>query len=389
MQLCSEEIECDRSRENTQLKTECFKLNAKVVYNNQAVSDNSTPVLHKQEQVEADRLKETQNNNISADSKVTTPTVDVSEDQQLGLELIRLDRLADGSQLRTEGSKTDVKVDDDDAVSDTATAILNEQKQPEDVLDTKTHIHLKRCKKRKPLSMPARSSKRLSGQQPDMLPNFGLSERALRAAVRKPGQTEANMLSNLEQNAADNGVAQEIDTKPQRELITESKVASLDTEMQNSVEKPSRDQAVEDQAMGQVNEIQDEENPRSQDAQLWYPFGDSLSDPCYEFAFKTLTGEISFEDALAFPGCFQPQIGTTYTQGNVRSGMSEIDTSSLFQNDVPFNSDSVQQNTTIDQLPANSTIPSGNINSSSCSNLGSQQPSLEARNKDYETKVNS
>ncbi|KAL3498492.1 hypothetical protein ACH5RR_041224 [Cinchona calisaya] len=62
---------------------------------------------------------------------------------------------------------------------------------------------------------------------------------------------------------------------------------------------------------------------------------------------------------------------------------------SWFQNDVPFHFESVQQNKSTNQLLANLTSPFGNINLSSCSHFGSQQPSLEARSKDYETKVDS
>ncbi|KAL3498796.1 hypothetical protein ACH5RR_041528 [Cinchona calisaya] len=347
------------------------------------VSDSAPAVLHKQKkQPEAERSKETEGNNISVDAKVATLTLDPSEDKKVRLELIRLDKLADSSQQKTEGSKIDVKVDDDGAVSSIATAILNGQKQPEDVLDTDTQIHLKKSKKRKPPSMPIRSSKRLLGQGPDMLPKLGSSERASQAAGRKPVETEAYTLSSLGQNAAANGLPQQLNTKPV--------VPFLGTEMQNSIENPSRDQGVGEQAVGQVNERRDEENPRCQDSQFWYPFGDSLADPCYEFAFKTLTGEIPLEDSLAFSGCCQPQIETSCTQGDVSFGMLEIDTTPvLFQNDVPLHFDSLQQNTSTNQLPTNLAIPSGNINLPSCSSFGSQQPSLEARSKDYETRVDS
>ncbi|KAL3498491.1 hypothetical protein ACH5RR_041223 [Cinchona calisaya] len=55
-------------------------------------------------------------------------TLDVSEDKKLCLELIRVDKLADSSQPKTGGSKIDVKVVDNGAVSGIATFILNEQK---------------------------------------------------------------------------------------------------------------------------------------------------------------------------------------------------------------------------------------------------------------------
>ncbi|KAL3499377.1 hypothetical protein ACH5RR_038470 [Cinchona calisaya] len=214
--------------------------------------------------------------------------------------------------------------------------------------------------------MPARSSKRLSGQKPEILPELGLSERALRAAVRKPCQTEAYISSNLAQNSAANGVPQQYDTQPQRE-----------------------DQVAQEQAVVQVNEKREAENPRSQDSQFWY-FGESFSDPRYEFAFKTLTGEIPFEDALAFPAASSNKLRHHLLRVMPTCfGPSEVDSPVLFQNDRPFHFDLMQQNISTDQVPPKSTIPPGNVNLPSCSSFGSQQPSLEARSKDYETKVNS
>lgn len=393
MQFCSEEVKCERSWESPQPKTECSKLEVMDFYGNGAVSNTTTAVLHEQKQPEAERgSNEIPSSNASAGTMVSPSTVDLSEDLQIGFDISNCDRSADSSRPKTEGSKVDVKVDENGAVSNTATAVLHEQKHPDGYVNTKPQVQLKKSKKTKPLSMPARSSKRLSGQEPEIVPNLSLSERALRAAVRKPCQTEVHISSSLAQNSAANGVPRQFDTQPPNEVVADRlspcKVASLETEMQNNTEKPLQE-LVQEQAVGQVNERREEENPRSQDSRCWYPFGDTFSDPCYEFAFKTLTGEIPIEDTLAFPGCFQQQIEPSFTQGNTSFGLSEIDTPVMFQNDVPLHFDTVQQNISTEQVPPKSTIPPGNINLPSCSSFGSQQPSLEARSKDYETKVNS
>ncbi|XP_027180255.1 uncharacterized protein LOC113779044 isoform X3 [Coffea eugenioides] len=401
MQLCSKEIKCDRAWENPQPKSECSKLEMKAVHDIGAVSSITTAVSHEQKKPEIESSRETPSNDRYADTNITTSTVDAVV-LQICSELNNCDRSAGRSHPIVEGSNLDLEVDVNGAVSSIATALLHEQKHPQEYLDTGTQIQPKKSKKRKALSMPPRSSKRLSGQEPEILPNMGLSERALRAAVRKPGQTETNnsssvqtvtyVSSSLTQNSEANGGQQHIDTQLQREIIadlTSCKVALLETEMQNNIEKPLQEQAVQEQVVGQVNEAQEEENQRSQDSQFWYPFGDSFSDPCYEFAFKTLTGEIPLEDTLAFPGCFQQQIETSFTEGNANFGLSEIDKPALFQNDVPSHFDSVQQNAAVEQVQPKLITPPGNINLPSCSSFGSQQPSLEARSKDYETKVNS
>lgn len=352
-----------------------------------AVSSSATAVLLEVKQPEAER---SEIHYIPADYKSTT--VDANEGRQLSSEVVKCGGSEHSCETKIAGSEQSVKINDNGAASSFGSVISHEQKSPEHQLDTKTQIDWKKSKKRKPLSMPARSSKRLSGQEPEMQPLVGSIERTLRAAVKKPIQMEADV-SGLGQNVGTNKLPHQLDINQQREVIADlpspCKVASLETEMQNNTEKPLLGQAIPEQAVEQVQEGREEENPRSQDSHLWYPFGDSLSDPCYEFAFKTLTGEIPFEDALAFQNLFQQPIGASCTQGVVSVGLPEIDTTSLFQNDVPYQLDAVQNNVPTDQLPTNSTIQSANINLPSCSSFGCQQPSLEARRKDYETKVNS
>ncbi|CAL5352223.1 unnamed protein product [Camellia sinensis] len=68
------------------------------------------------------------------------------------------------------------------------------------------------------------------------------------------------------------------------------------TELSDINEKPLEDQAVpEDQPARPETEMKDQENLGSE----VNPSGDSWSDLCLEFAFKTLTGALAVENNVA------------------------------------------------------------------------------------------
>ncbi|GAA0158179.1 hypothetical protein LIER_15273 [Lithospermum erythrorhizon] len=79
----------------------------------------------------------------------------------------------------------------------------------------------------------------------------------------------------------------------------------------------------------------------------------SDSDPCLDFAFKTLTGAISLEDTLSYQGCSQPQDNTYSVHGNGQfrqSGSHNIvnsqqNVSSHFQGNLAYHGSSQAQNT--------------------------------------------
>lgn len=137
-----------------------------------------------------------------------------------------------------------------------------------------------------------------------------------------------------------------------------------------------------------------------------FSFGDYWSDPCLEFAFKTLTGAIPLEDYLPIQGYFQQQVDASqirevgYRQQNVDTSQNLRDGSlalpdfglpSHFQADISAHFDDPEkQPASHPHFPLNSPsfLPSGNVSLPGCSSIGSQQPHLEG-NKGLSGKVNS
>ncbi|KAL2517075.1 Uncharacterized protein Adt_13322 [Abeliophyllum distichum] len=283
-----------------------------------------------------------------------------------------------------------------------ATSLSTEQKLPESEVEKqtgKTQSGSRKSKKRGSQNLPSRTSKRLAGCKPDMPPNTIFSERA---EDRKPTDTEAdksssfppNVLakptedksSSFPPNVGADGVPQLSAIEPVKEVAdhaSEGDEILQEIEPSNKGEKLlTEDQAVpEKQTLGKAIENQETENSRSQDSQLFYPFGESWSDPCLEFAFKTLTGELPVDDTLAFPGSFPQQIDIPYNQTNGCSLPPDVPT--IFQNEVPPLPSPFQQHGAVAQSPPNPLFPDpGNPSFPSSSGISSQLPS----NKDYQTR---
>ncbi|KAF2297771.1 hypothetical protein GH714_002683 [Hevea brasiliensis] len=137
-----------------------------------------------------------------------------------------------------------------------------------------------------------------------------------------------------------------------------------------------------------------------------FPFGDYWSDPCYEFAFKTLAGAIPV-DNLPVQSYFQQQVDTSQTQreGYFQQQVSTSQTlresslalpdfglASFFQTDISVHFDAPEkQLASQPRVPLNnpSFLPSGSLSLPSCSSIGSQQPPRLKENKGLHGKVNS
>ncbi|XP_055821477.1 uncharacterized protein LOC129890012 isoform X2 [Solanum dulcamara] len=138
-------------------------------------------------------------------------------------------------------------------------------------------------------------------------------------------------------------------------------------------------QPVKEKQTGElVTENLDEQNRRLHAQLASYPFGDYWSDPCLEFAFKTLTGAIPVEDTLAFQGSTHQEYNTSYTQAD--DGCFELplfNTSSFYMNDVPNHCAPSEENIVKEQPPINQTfLPTGNNSIPGCSSVVSQNPGL-------------
>lgn len=165
-----------------------------------------------------------------------------------------------------------------------------------------------KSKKRKGLSLPSRTSKRLSGSQPEISPIVNLSEHSLRAAARasakKPNSTleEVSASVSLPPSDIEQSKAVPEEEVPEEETFKgdgthQDRLREIVENLFNDVEEPPTEGPPE---------VQIDETETAQEPQLCYDFGDSWSDPL-EFAFKTLMSDISIDDPLTFSSCFNEQ----------------------------------------------------------------------------------
>ncbi|GAA0138888.1 hypothetical protein LIER_00546 [Lithospermum erythrorhizon] len=92
---------------------------------------------------------------------------------------------------------------------------------------------------------------------------------------------------------------------------------------QKNMEASPEIKTVKEETGIQLNDKPEFDNSISQNTQSSYlSVVDSWSDPCLDFAFKTLTGAISLEDTLSYQGYSQPQVNTYPVNGNGHFGQS-------------------------------------------------------------------
>ncbi|MCD7460860.1 hypothetical protein HAX54_044623, partial [Datura stramonium] len=160
---------------------------------------------------------------------------------------------------------------------------------------------------------------------------------------------------------------------------------------QRRVDLNVENQPVREKQTGELlTENLDEQNRRLHAQLASYPFGDYWSDPCLEFAYKTLTGAIPVEDTLTFQGPTHQEYNTSYTQTD--DGCFELplfNTSSFYMNDVPNHYAPSEEHVIKEQPPTNQTFaPTGNNSTPGCSSV-SQNLGLETQAKDYQSKFKS
>lgn len=173
-------------------------------------------------------------------------------------------------------------------------------------------------------------------------------------------------------------------------------------------------QPVKEKQTGElVAENQDEQNRRLHAQLASYPFGDYWSDPCLEFAFKTLTGAIPVEDTLSYQGPTHQEYNPSYSQAD--DGCFELplfNTSSYYMNDVPNhcapseenikeqppinqaflppgNNSTLGHSSVVSQNPGLTFLPNGNNSTPGYSSVGSQNAGLGSQAKDYQSRFKS
>ncbi|XP_031278326.1 uncharacterized protein LOC116136796 [Pistacia vera] len=303
-----------------------------------------------------------------------------------------------------------------------------------DILQGKSlqQTNMEKCSARKVDSnsiksnLPRRSSKRLAGFEPELVPDLTFSERALFNATRKFKESEALMNAGLCPNGLEDGASHYPDAghitthahhspadmssplheqssskinKPlELQSVSEGQPQQVDDEkperrpqhLENEKPEGQPQQMENEKPEGQPQQLENKKmNNENSESQPVFPFGDSWSDPCLEFAFKTLTGAIPVDDNLAIQDYFQHQLHTSQTWTVSKPELPDFSICSSFQADVSFQLDVAEKKTASQQqLPVNPSLPpSGNVSLPSCS-IASQQPCLEG-NKEMHGKVKS
>lgn len=168
--------------------------------------------------------------------------------------------------------------------------------------DRKPQVRSNKPKNRKELKVPMRLSKRLAGLEPEVLP----SERPLEYVSRKsskeePVATATTILTNGAPDHLDSGEETKLTLHASDSLKTE-----VLGESSNKSEKSYDAQNVskEQLQMVEAEKIGDERS----EPQLSLLFGDPWSDPCLEFAIKTLTGALPVDTAADILPVMTPDV---------------------------------------------------------------------------------
>ncbi|KAK7369656.1 hypothetical protein VNO80_11698 [Phaseolus coccineus] len=218
--------------------------------------------------------------NESVKSTSTGPETDI---QKSLIDSVTGNRDSENNLLDTvTGSR-----DSDNNLLDTVTGSRDSENNLHDTVtdsrDRKSQVRSNKPKRKKELKVPVRLSKRLAGLEPELPP----AERALEYSTRKSCKEEPTATATLT-----NGVSDYHDAGEETKLTLIQASDSLKTEVLGEPLKRSdkSHDALTDhkEQLGKV-EAENVGDVRSE-PQLPLPFGDSWSDPCLEFAIKTLTG---------------------------------------------------------------------------------------------------
>ncbi|GFY97341.1 hypothetical protein Acr_11g0016470 [Actinidia rufa] len=181
----------------------------------------------------------------------------------------------------------------------------------------KTQSDPSKSNNEKALDLPTRTSKRFL--ESEMVADSGLSELA---GARKTGEGEfypsVGPLLNVTRS-----IPQPFQTALEAEMVDN---ALIGTEARSNVQHHS---VPEHQPVRRESEKNDEETQDQKN-----PFGDSWSDPCLEFAFKALSGEIPVEDNLPIPirNNSQQQTDSSCAQTGSCLSLLNFDIPNFFQN---------------------------------------------------------
>ncbi|XP_073042904.1 uncharacterized protein [Primulina eburnea] len=314
--------------------------------------DNSARSLQDNESCE--------NSNEDAEMKIGTVPAEENESRESSMK--DAEKKID-AELTKEMKATDQALAKTDSHSHQNLPSSGIEKQAEEA-----PVSSRKSKKRKGIILPSRVSKRLAGCKAEIQSDLVPSKQALRVAAKKSPSSEVKTLpSSSFETVADIPLSSCV--SPSKEIATLPIVVNetpQEIEPVKNVENP----LVEKEAIRV--EKQADDNARSQEWQLCFRFGNSWPDPCLEFAFKTLTEIIPYEETLAFSGCFRELSSIPCNQSNEFSKPLDSDVPGVFQSEIPAHSEPLKHKGVLD-LSRDKNIRFG---------VSSQQSSSEVRNKD-------
>ena len=160
--------------------------------------------------------------------------------------------------------------------------------------------------KKKDDSLPRRSSKRLSRHAPELVANSLSNEQVLKIAAGKSCNSKAIRNADLTPANLTDKASQQLEIGPRMALEHHDstyRTTVFHVKSSNKSKEPHQSQTVSTEMNNEM--------PGLQSA---IPFGNSWSDPCFEFAFKTITGSSPAEDSFAFLSHLHQQFGSSCTQ---------------------------------------------------------------------------
>lgn len=155
--------------------------------------------------------------------------------------------------------------------------------------DKNSRVNSKKPKNKKEHTMPRRLSKRLAGHEPEVLP----TEKAIEYATGKPCNDKPAATPVLT-----NGVSEHLLAREESKLVVQAS-DRLKTPCGESSSKSEKSYDTQTVPNEQVQRLEAENVDEKLDPEFPSLFGDSWSDPCLDFAIKTLTGALPVDTPAA------------------------------------------------------------------------------------------
>ncbi|XP_022759880.1 methyl-CpG-binding domain-containing protein 13-like isoform X2 [Durio zibethinus] len=214
-------------------------------------------------------------------------------------------------------------------------------------------------------SLLRRSSKRLAGHSPELVASLS-NEQALKIADRKSCNSKAIRNADLTSVNLTDKASQQLEIGPRMALERRDftyRTTVFHVESSNKSKEPHQNQTAPTEVIGK---------PGLQSA---IPFQNSWSDPCFGFAFKTVTGSSPAEDSFAFQSHFNQQFDSSGSQRDGNFALPDNGLPNVFQSGISSHFDATAQPVMQQQFPVNpSFLPPGNVSLPTCGTASAQQP---------------